>query len=257
MTTRSQPGPFVRGLVKTIDRAALFVARDWLKLFIVGYGLWVLLPFAAPPLMAAGATAPAQAIYALYSLFCHQLPERSLFLFGPKPMYTLPEIGQYWSTENAVVLRQFVGNASIGWKMAWSDRMMSVYGGVWLAGLVYLALGRRAPQVSLVVWLLLGVIPLGADGVSHMINDLVAGTTGRGFRDTNDWLQALTNGALPASFYAGDQFGSFNSWARWATGLLFSFTTVFALFPLIRLSMDDTAADAERQLERVMAYERE
>jgi uncharacterized membrane protein len=248
--------PAARSVIGALDRVTLYIARNWLMLFLVGYGIWVLAPITAPLLMEAGATGPAGVVYAIYSLFCHQLPERSFFFFGPKPMYKLQEIGQVWSTDNALVLRQFVGNQAMGWKMAWSDRMISVYGGVWLGGIVY-ALSQRRLRVPLAAWALVGVLPLGLDGLSHMLNDIVAGTTGLGFRDTNAWLQALTGGVFPQSFYAGDALGSFNSWARWITGLLFSFTTVFALFPIIDGSMGLTARDAERQLARINAYQRE
>ena len=248
--------PASRGLIKSVDRATLYISRNWLIAFLIVYGVWVLTPITAPILMQVGATGPANAVYLIYSMFCHQLPERSFFFFGPKPMYSLQEIASVWPTDNAIILRQFVGNAEMGWKMAWSDRMISVYGGIWLAGIIY-ALTRRRVHISLLVWVLLGVLPLGLDGVSHMINDVVAGTSGLGFRDTNAWLQALTGNAFPASFYAGDQLGSFNSWARWITGTVFSVTTVFALFPIINASMDETSKDAERQMARLAAYDRE
>ena len=254
LNTRTQASPAIRGMVKQIDRAAIAFAQDWLKYFVIVYGIWVLAPFAAPVLMQVGATGPAQAVYNIYSLFCHQLPERSLFFFGPKPMYGLQEIGQVWSTANANVLRQFIGNGQMGWKMAWSDRMISTYGGVWLAGLLYAAWRPRAPRLSLKAWVLIGVMPILLDGMTHMVNDALAGTTGMGFRDTNTWLQALTFNMLPSSFYVGDQLGSFNSWMRWLTGFLFSFTTVFALFPLIGSSLHQTASDAARQYERVMTH---
>ncbi len=96
--------------------------------------------------------------------------------------------------------------------------MISTYGGLWLGGLIYALLGKRAPRISILAWILIGVLPIGLDGLSHMLNDVLAGTTGTGFRDTNSWLQALTLNALPQSFYVGDQLGSFNSWARWITG---------------------------------------
>lgn len=257
MTTHSQPNVTTRELIKGVDRLSIGMARNWLRGFLIIYGAWVLLPFVAPLLMEVGASGPAMALYTAYSLFCHQLPERSLFFFGPNVMYSLQEIGKYWSTDNAIVLRQFVGNEQLGWKMAWSDRMISVYGGVWLGGLVWalFAARGRAPRLSLLVWMLIGVMPLALDGTSHMVNDLVAGTTGLGYRDTNSWLALLTGNTLPAAFYYGDGLGSFNSWARWITGFLFSITTVFALFPIISDSMRDTAHDAERQLARVKAYE--
>ena len=43
---------------------------------------------------------------------------------------------------------------------------------------------------------------------------------GQGFRDSNQWLAVLTNHLLPITFYAGDALGSFNSWARFVTGIL-------------------------------------
>ncbi|MBI5879097.1 MAG: DUF2085 domain-containing protein [Chloroflexi bacterium] len=250
--------PSSRSALKTVDNIAVAIASNWLNVFLVGYGIWVLLPFTTPFLMQIGWTLPANLLYALYSLFCHQLPERSLFFFGDKLMYSFQEIAQYWPTNNPIILRQFVGNEELGWKMAWSDRMISVYGGVWLAGLLWAALGpKRAPRLSLFWWIVIGVAPLGIDGVSHMLNDIVAGTSGLGFRDTNTWLVALTGNVLPADFYQGDALGSFNSWARWLSGFLFAFASVFALFPIIGGSMDDTARDAERQLSRIAAREQQ
>jgi uncharacterized membrane protein len=242
--------PQLKTLVLGIDRFAVWLGGHWLGAFLVIYGMIVFGPFLAPLFMQIGATGPAQAVYFFYSFLCHQLPERSIFLFGPKPMYSYAEIKAVWPLDGFEGLRQFVGNAAMGYKVAWSDRMISTYGGLWLGGVVFALLGKRAPRISLLVWLLVGVLPLGLDGLTHMLNDVLAGTTGGGFRDTNSWLQALTFNTLPPSFYAGDQFGSFNSWARWITGLSFSLTTVLAAFPLIENSMRDLVQSAEYQRSR-------
>lgn len=255
MVTQPTLSPTSRRIIKAVDQIALFFVRHWLAIFIAVYGVWVLVPFTAPMLMQVGATTPANVVYFIYSFFCHQLPERSLFFFGPQPMYSLEQIGKVWSTENQLVLRQFVGTPEMGWKMAWSDRMISTYGGVWLGALVWAILGKRAPRVSVAVWVLLGILPLGLDGFTHFINDIVAGSTGLGFRDTNDWLRFITGNTLPGSFYYGNMPGSFNSWARWITGLLFGFTTVFALFPIVRDSLRETEADLASQLERIRLVE--
>ena len=53
----------------------------------------------------------------------------------------------------------------------------------------------------------------------HFISDLVG--IGLGFRDSNAWLAVLTGNIFPAAFYAGDALGSFNSWMRLITGILF------------------------------------
>jgi uncharacterized membrane protein len=69
--------------------------------------------------MAIGWSGAGKAIYFIYSFICHQLPERSYFLFGPKITYSLPEIRTVWqNTTNPLILRQFIGNPEMGWKMA-------------------------------------------------------------------------------------------------------------------------------------------
>jgi uncharacterized membrane protein len=143
----------------------------------------------------------------------------------------------------------------MGWKMAWSDRMISTYGGIWIGALLFAILGERAPRVPLWLWLVVGILPLALDGFTHFINDIVAGSSGLGFRDTNDWLRPLTGNALGDSFYYGNMFGSFNSWARWITGLLFGIMTVFAIFPILALAFRDTRRDLEVQLATTQATE--
>lgn len=243
----------MRSVVVGVDRFAYWVSRHWLATFIVAYGALVLTPFLAPVLMKSGATGAADAVYFFYSFLCHQLPERSLFFFGAKPMYSFAEIKAVWPLDGFEGLRQFIGNPEMGYKVAWSDRMISTYGGIWLGGLIYAVTLKRLPRLPLLVWLILGVLPIGLDGTSHFINDIVAGTSGLGFRDTNVWLQVLTGNILPSSFYVGDQLGSFNSWARWITGLLFGITTVLALFPVVNAAMQDMANEAGTKLSHAIA----
>ena len=77
--------------------------------------------------------------------------------------------------------------------------------------------------------LLLLLVPIVSDGISHAISDLSG--IGLGFRDTNSWLAALTNYRFLSSFYAGDAMGSFNSVARFITGLLAGLGIVWFAFP--------------------------
>ena len=238
-----------RDLVIAVDRFACWISSHWLALLIVALGLLVLTPFLAPALMEIGATGPASIIYAFYSLLCHQLPQRSLFFFGPQPMYSLAEIKAVWPLDDFLGLRQFVGNPEMGYKVAWSERMISLYGSLWLGAMLF-ALRRTRKSLSPVVWFLVGVLPMGLDGLVHVINDAVAGTSGAGFRDNNAWLQWLTGDRLPAWFYAGDALGSFNSDMRWLTGNMFVLTTVWLLFPILETAMRDLQAQTARQLER-------
>ena len=129
-------------------------------------------------------------------------------------------------------MRSFVGNADLGWKVAWSDRMVSFYFMVPVFGLVYALLRAFGVRVKPISWLVLAVLlaPIAIDGATHALNDLLAGMTSAGFRDTNAWLAVITGNAFPG-FYAGDQFGTFNWWARLVTGLLAACGLAFFAFP--------------------------
>lgn len=135
--------------------------------------------------------------------------------------------------------------------------MISTYGGIWLGAVIYLILGKRSPRIPLWLWIAVGIVPLALDGITHFINDIIAGSSGQGFRDTNDWLRVLTLGIFPAEFYYGNMLGSFNSWARWITGLAFGITTALALFPIIGASLRETQRDLEAQLARIQEREAE
>lgn len=214
---RGWPQEAQRSLSERIRR---WLLREWIWVFIVGYGLFVGLPWLAPVLMHLGWEIPARWLYDLYSLFCHQLPQRSLFLFGLKPMYSLSEIRQVWPYEDPLQLRAFIGNPTFGYKVAWSDRMISMYTSLWAVAFLYGLSGRRWRPLPLGVFFLLA-LPMALDGTAHFINDLLYGIGERGFRYDNAWLVMLTGGRLPSWFYVGDALGSFNSWMRWITGVLF------------------------------------
>ncbi len=181
--------------------------------------------------MAAGWTGVGTAIYTIYSPLCHQLPQRSWFLFGDKVTYTLAEINQIFPYTDEGNLRHFIGTPSMGWKVAWSDRMISFYWMTPVWGVVYAALRQRynLQPLSLKV-ILLALVPLIIDGITHIANDAIYGVAGDGFRNTNDWLAWLTADAFPG-FYTGDHFGTFNWWMRLLTGILAAWGLVFGYFP--------------------------
>ncbi|MCF6278247.1 MAG: DUF2085 domain-containing protein [Anaerolineales bacterium] len=219
--------------------------RNWFFYFVLIYGIWVWTPFLAPLLMRLGWESPAKGIYTVYSFFCHQLPERSYFFFGPRISYSLAEIQAVWvNTSNPLVLRKFIGTPEMGWKVAWSDRMISFYGGLWLFGILWYALRHRIRSLHPFKMGLL-LIPITVDGLSHMVSDLAG--IGLGFRDSNLWLANLTNFAFAPDFYAGDALGSFNSWMRIITGLLAGLALVWFAFPYIDLAY---SPPARRRLSR-------
>jgi uncharacterized membrane protein len=206
-----------------------WMSNHWLGIFLTIYGLWILTPFLAPVFMWMGWTGLGKGIYFIYSFFCHQLPERSFFFFGQKTMYSLSEIQAVWqNTTSPMILRQFIGNESMGWKVAWSDRMISFYSSVWLFALAWMPFRRKVKPLSILGFALF-LLPMALDGGTHLVSDFAG--IGHGFRDANQWLATLTNNALPASFLIGDALGSFNSWARIITGLLAGLGIVWLAFP--------------------------
>jgi len=217
--------------LKWYERFDLWLSRHWLALFNTFIGVIVVTPCLAPLFMRLGLADIADRIYFLYTILGHQLPQRSIFLFGPRLMYSLPEITAITQSLDPLALKQFIGNTAIGWKVAYSDRLMAWYGSFWIASLVYAAIRRRVKPLPF--WgLILFALPMFIDGATHTISDvLINNQFGAGFRDSNVWLAHLTNSALPAAFYAGDALGSFNSLARWISGALFGIGLAWFLLP--------------------------
>lgn len=231
-----------------LSRAVYWLGRHWLLVFLALWGTVNLLPWLAPVFMKAGWEPAGRAIYAFYTLLCHQLPQRSYFLFGERPMYELDEIQVVWqNTNNPLILRQFTGNPEMGWKVAWSDRMVSLYTGILLWAALLGPWRRRLPRLPL--WgLALMTLPILLDGGTHMVSDMLGGIGG-GFRYDNAWLAALTNHVFAPGFYAGDGLGSFNSWMRLFTGLLFSLGAVWYALPVL----DNAFAGTSRAIETKLA----
>jgi uncharacterized membrane protein len=208
-----------------------WLSDHWFMVFLIVYGLWVFAPFLAPLFMHLGWDSAGRVIYFIYSFFCHQLPQRSFFLYGIKPMYNLVEIQATWqNTVDPLILRQFIGNEIIGWKVAWSDRMISFYTTIWLFAVLWYPIRKRIRPLTWWGFILL-LLPLLLDGGSHAISDLAG--IGQGFRDTNEWLRLLTKDSFPGVFYKGDVIGSFNSLMRLLTGSMAGLGIVWSLFPYI------------------------
>jgi uncharacterized membrane protein len=220
------------------------ITQRWLVILILLAGILNLLPFMAPVAMKLGWTPVGEGIYTLYSTLCHQMAQRSFFLFGPKPMYELDElpldlVGNQPSSGDIMKLRLFSGNENLGWKVAWSDRMVYLYGGFWIGAVLYWAFSRRRVVKPVPIWLFVALtVPIAVDGGTHLISDL-AGLTG-GFRYTNQWLANITGNMFPASFYVGDSLGSFNSWMRLISGMLFGLGAAALALPMVDHEMRKT-----------------
>lgn len=234
---------YIESRFQTSKKINQMLQHHWIVLFGIAYGIFIALPFLAPVLMDIGWKGAGNSLYFIYSFLCHQLPERSYFLFGAKFTYSLPEVQSAWkNTLDPMILRQFTGEPHMGWKVAWSDRMVSMYSSIWVFGLLWYPLRRRLPQLP--VWgLALFLLPMALDGTTHLISDFAG--IGQGFRDTNLWLAALTHNALPPTFYAGDAWGSFNSIMRLLTGTFFGIGLVWFAFPILGETFENSRQTIE------------
>ena len=156
--------------------------KHTLHIILFFIGLYVILSILAPVLMNAGIEKPARWIYRIYSPMCHQLAFRSWFLLGAQSHYPLVNdehsylisYGEAFGFGNSdfETARAIIGNREMGYKIALCQRDIAIYSALLMFGLIYLVSGKRIKRVPLLVWLILGVVPLGIDGVTQLLNSL-------------------------------------------------------------------------------------
>jgi uncharacterized membrane protein len=199
-----------------------WVFKHWLAIWLLIFSVFNLLPLLAPVFMQLGFEPLGNAIHDLYHLISHQFANRSYFFFGRELMYRPDElplnlVGDFQT--DGSLMAAFRGNAELGWKMAWSDRLTAWFGACLVTAYFYAILRHRKGFRRLSTgWMLILVAPLWIDGISHYISDFTSLTDG--FRYTNFWLAFITGNIFPPFFYIGDDLGSFNSLARIVTGIL-------------------------------------
>lgn len=215
------------------DRLMYWFSRHYLTVLNIFMLLYFGLPILAPVLMKAGAPIPASVIYAVYKPLCHQFGFRSFFLFGEQPYYPLKEAGisGVKTFEEAAGIfnlrdpasttrfetREFIGNETMGYKMALCERDMAIYGAIFLFGLVYAASGRRLKPMHWLAWVLIGLGPIGLDGFSQLFSQMEW-----------DWLATI----LP--------YRESTPFLRVLTGGLFGFVTAWFAYPNLEESMAES-----------------
>lgn len=232
MTISPSPlSPRTRRLIMAIDRVIVFITRHWLALAIIFLTIFAGLPFLAPVLMHYGITAPAELIYKGYGVTCHQLSFRTYFFFGAQATYRINELQSALGVNNpasdAFFWRDFIGNPQVGYKMAWCQREVSIYGAMIVAFILF---GLLRPRVQPLDWriYLLFVLPMAIDGAWQLFTSPV-------------YLLQF----LPVHESTPD--------LRLITGALFGFGSVWLVFPHVDQAMREAARDAQRQFERAKA----
>src|SRR5579871_1705710 len=157
----------------------LWLLDHWVLIFSVFFGIVMIAPFLAPVFMRLGWMGAAQAVYFIYSFLCHQMAQRCFFLFGPQPMYNAAQLPVTLTGNmgtDMLTVRAFTGNTTLGWKVAWSDRMVYMYGAVWLAGMLFGVMRhrRRIQPLSILGFILL-MLPMAIDGGTHLLSDMIGG----------------------------------------------------------------------------------
>lgn len=219
--------------ISTGDRVMHWFSSHYLAVVNTFILLYFGLPILAPVLMKAGAPLPANVIYTIYSPLCHQFGFRSFFLFGEQPYYPLEDAGlQNIATfEQATGLtevrdpgsierlqaRQFRGDEHLGFKVALCERDMAIYGAMLLFGLIYAASGRRIKPLHWMLWILVGIGPIGLDGFSQLFSQMEW-----------TWLSSI----LP--------YRESTPFLRVLTGGLFGFATAWFAYPHMEESMSET-----------------
>ncbi|GAB4472201.1 MAG: hypothetical protein Kow0088_06670 [Anaerolineales bacterium] len=208
------------------DEIVYWIARHYLAVINTIVLIYLSLPFLAPILMKANLTTPARVIYNLYGVVCHQLAYRSFFLFGEQLVYPreaagleglksysqvtgLPEVN---SAEVILQARKFVGNDLLGYKVALCQRDVAIYFGILLFGVLF-SLFRNLKSLPWFIWILLGLVPIGLDGVSQLLSQPPFGFFP--FRESTPYLRVLT-------------------------GFSFGFMTAWFGFPSVEESMSET-----------------
>jgi uncharacterized membrane protein/thiol-disulfide isomerase/thioredoxin len=214
------------------DRAMSWISNHYLAIMNLVMLFYVGLPFLAPVLMKSGATAPARVLYTIYSPLCHQFGFRSFFLYGEQPYYPLEEAGVNvvdFETATGITglhnpndmsrleARRYVGNETVGYKVALCERDVAIYAAILFFGLLFGLTGRRFPQLHWTLWILVGLGPIGLDGFSQLFAQF-------------EW--PFLASILP--------YRESTPFLRVLTGAMFGFFTAWFAYPNIEESMQET-----------------
>ena len=205
------------------DRIFNWLSRHYMIVFNGFVAIYLGLAMLAPVLYVGGKFNSAKLIYFVYGKMCHQLSYRSWFLYGEQVAYPreIAELDHLMTYEEATGFDpfdiesafKFIGNEVMGYKMALCQRDIAIYGGILFFGLIFSLTGKRIPSLPIWAWFLLGILPVGLDGLSQIISQLPWGLIP--MRESTPFLRTLTGG-------------------------LFGFTTAWFGYPIVEEAMADT-----------------
>ncbi|MCJ7735265.1 MAG: DUF2085 domain-containing protein [Anaerolineales bacterium] len=205
------------------DNLFFWLSKRYMLVFNSFVFLYLGLAFLAPVLMANGNITSSKVIYTIYGRLCHQLAYRSWFIFGEQPVYPreIAGVGNLISYEEATgndtydnqTAIEFRGNELLGYKVAFCQRDIAIYSSILLFGILFSLTKRKIPSLPIAAWFILGMIPIGLDGVSQIVSQLPWDIIP--VRESTPLLRSITGG-------------------------LFGFTTAWFGYPIVEESMADT-----------------
>ena len=208
------------------DKFTLWFSKYYMLIINFILLMYVGLPFLAPVLMKADFDPAANIIYQIYRPLCHQLGFRSMFLFGEQLYYPreLAQLDGYLTYEDirgeqvidVLEARKFVGDDVLGYKVALCERCIAIYGSMLFFGLIFAIFRKKIKSLHWLIWITLGLIPIGLDGVSQ--------------------LPSFAAEILPVWIPIRESIPVF----RFITGSLFGITTAWYLYPMIEEAMQES-----------------
>jgi len=202
------------------DRFSFWISKHYLAFLNLFMLFYLGLPVLAPVLMKTGNVGAARVLYKLYSPLCHQFAFRSFFLFGDQPFYSMeeaqvPGVATFESatgitgvasptSPSRLEARAYVGNEIVGYKVALCERDVSIYAALLLFGIMFAATGRRIKPLHWLVWIMLGLAPIGLDGFSQILSQF-----------NWPWLSAVLpyrESTPQLRILTGFMFGLFTAW---------------------------------------------
>ena len=154
----------VRNTNRIMTKFLRWISKHWLLVVNICIGSLIVLPVLAPISMHLGLTGIGNFIYTIFKPSCHQLPERSFFLFGPQTVYSFNHLSALFGGD---VPQRFIGSPDLGYKIAVCERDVAIYGSMLLTGLLF-GLYRKMKTLPLKFFGLL-VLPMLVDGFGQLL----------------------------------------------------------------------------------------
>ena len=121
--------------------------------------------------------------------------------------------------------RRYTGDETVGYKVALCERDIAIYAGILLFGIVFSLTGRRLGALPWQLWLLIGLVPIGLDGLSQLVSQ------------------------PPFNFFT---LRESTPYMRILTGALFGISTAWFGYPLVEETMHETRQVMAAKRKRTM-----